>query len=117
MTLGKLTTGTKKHLSQESENMARRTPGNQTKHDRKAGQIAQSYRRDNWYVKADISGYSQPSLINGRRPDVHATKQGITHIIEVETPDTVDTDKDQHDAFRRYANQRPNTEFFLKVTD
>ena len=91
----------------------RRSKRRQTKHDEKVAQIARSYHRKGWKVKADLPEYSKPSPIgkNKRIPDVVATRPGTRHIIEVETKDTVDAHKDQRSTFKRSASQRRRTKY------
>jgi len=93
--------------------MAKRSGEQQTKHDRKAAQIARQFERDGWSVQADLPGYAQPDPVGVNRhvPDVVATKAGATRIIEVETPETMEADTEQHEAFRRSAAQRRRTSF------
>lgn len=96
--------------------MARRTPKQQSKHDRKVRQVANSLRRDGWRVEADIPGFDRPGGIgkDGRILDVLATKRGAERIIEVETQRTVRTDSDQHATFRRSAGQKPRRSFKIE---
>ena len=62
-------------------------------------------------VSADIPGYSRPGAISGKYPDIVATKNGAKKIIEVETADSYDKDRDQRRAFRDYADRHENTSF------
>jgi hypothetical protein len=97
--------------------MAKRTAARQTKHDAKVKQIAKQLQGQGYKVKADLPGYPSPTPIGkGRRvPDIEAKKGARRKIIEVETPETVKSDKEQHAAFRRSAAQRPNTSFNMEV--
>lgn len=96
--------------------MAKRTPQKQKKHDKRVKQIADRLKRKGWNVKADIEGYEQPDAIgkDKRIPDIEATKKGATRLIEVETEDTMQTDKEQHGTFRRSAAQRKRTSFEIE---
>ena len=55
----------------------------------------------------------RPDTVRGYRPDVVATKGRERKIIEVETPDSVDSarDRGQQAAFRQAAKQSKNTSF------
>ena len=85
-----------------------------SKHDRKVRRIAAAYLGRGYSVRADLSDYQRPKPIRGRIPDVVATKGKTMKIIEVETPDSFRSDKDQRDILRDYAKQRRRTTF--KVT-
>ena len=99
----------------EVNNMARRK-SEQSKHNQVVKREAKIYERKGWKVQADLPGYSKPPQIGGRRPDIRATKPGTTHIMEIETPSTMKSDKAQHSTFRRHAGQKPRTKFILKKT-
>jgi hypothetical protein len=94
----------------------KRSTGSQSKHDKKVKEVAQDLQKKGYKVKADIPGFDQPSPIgkNNRVPDIEATKGNRTKLIEVETKDTISTDKAQQSTFRRSAAQKPNTTFEVK---
>ncbi|MGB5925567.1 MAG: hypothetical protein WBH01_05675 [Dehalococcoidia bacterium] len=99
--------------------MAKRTASRQTKHDTKVRQIARQLQGQGYKVRADLPGYPSPTPIGkGRKvPDIQAKKGGRCKIIEVETPETVERDKEQHNAFRRSAAQKSNTSFKIEVAE
>ena len=80
--------------------------------------MADRLKNQGYDVDADVDGYTQPSTINGYRPDVIAVKDGKTKIIEIETPDSVDStrDKKQQNAFRKAADKNSDTSFQRYVT-
>jgi len=96
--------------------MAKRSSFGQNKHNVKVKQIAERLRRRGWHVKADITDFEQPDPIGGKRkiPDIVAKKSGSKRIIEVETPETIAKDKDQHETFRRSAAQQRRTSFEIE---
>lgn len=96
-----------------------RNKKSQSKHDREVVRIATELENKGFKVKADIPGYSQPSTIGGYRPDVVAKKGKQRRIIEVETPDSVDSARDQKQqkAFRNAATRSQNTTFRRTITD
>lgn len=96
--------------------MAKRSSFGQNKHNVKVKQIAERLRRKGWYVKADITDFEQPDPIGSRCkiPDIVAKKSGAKRIIEVETPETMGKDKEQHGTFRRSAAQQPRTSFEIE---
>lgn len=99
--------------------MAKRTSSKQTKHDTKVNQIAKQLQRQGYEVRADLPGYPCPAPIGkGKRvPDIEAKRGARRKIIEVETPETVERDKEQHTVFRRSAAQKRNTSFKIEVTE
>ncbi len=96
--------------------MAKRKSKQASKHDKKVRQIAQQLKKDGWNVKADLSGFDKPDPIGkkGHIPDISATKAGAERIIEVETKDTLQSDKKQQATFRRRAAQKPRTSFRIE---
>ena len=93
--------------------MANRTTERQTKHDKKVSEEANDYANKGYKVWADLKGWGMPSERNGYRPDVVAKSSVKEIIVEVETDDSIETDKDQISAFKKYAEARPNVEFKL----
>jgi hypothetical protein len=91
----------------------------QSTHDRRVRQEAERLRRNGWNVRADLPGYRKPYPIGqgGVTPDVEAVKSGRRKLIEVETPNSVKADKDQHSTLCRSAAQKSNTTFKIVVTD
>lgn len=98
--------------------MAKRSSNQKSKHDKKVKQIAQKLINEGWQVQADLLGYDKPDPIGKYKkiPDIRARKAGAEHIIEVETPETIQSDKKQHETFRRSAAQKPRTTFKLEET-
>lgn len=87
-------------------------------HDNRVRREVAKLNSERWDIQADLPGYESPDPIgkDNRVPDILATKGNKVKIIEVETPDTVDSHKDQQATFRRSAAQRQNAEFELIVT-
>ena len=99
--------------------MAKRPRRSQSKHDAEVRSEAKKLKDQGYDVKADVSGYLQPDTIGGFRPDAVGTKGKEKKIIEVETPDSVDSARDtkQQEAFRKSAKRSKSTTFRRKVTD
>jgi hypothetical protein len=95
--------------------MTKRSTRQQTKHDRGVQKSAEFYEKQGFKVAADIKDYSKPNSINGRRPDVIATKGKREIIVEVETKDSIGKDKGQQQTFQTYADKHNNTRFRTKV--
>ena len=91
----------------------------QSKHDARVRELARRYENQGFDVKADVGGFSKPGTIGGYRPDVVAQKGQERKIVEVETPDSVDSARDvkQQQAFRQAANRSVNTTFRRDTTD
>jgi Holliday junction resolvase len=96
--------------------MPKRSSQGQRKHDTKVKQLANSLKRKGWKVKADIEGFDQPDSIGNKNriPDITAQKGGAKKIIEVETSDTINKDRKQHETFRRSAGQQNRTTFEIE---
>lgn len=84
--------------------MGKRTPDKQSIHDNVVKKIAESWKKDGWTVKADLKDWDLPSQIGKYIPDIEA-KKIITRICEVETEETLETDKEQQDAFEKYCKE------------
>lgn len=99
--------------------MAKRPIRSQSKHDAEVSREAKKLENQGYDVKADIRGYPQPDTIGGFRPDVVGKKGKERKIIEVETPESVDSarDKKQQQAFRKSAKRSKSTTFRRTVTD
>jgi len=100
--------------------MAKRTGPEQSSHDRKVRELARQYKKEGYSVKADgVRGYKRPAAIgvHKRRPDIEATtKAGSRVIVEVETPSSLVTDKEQMKTFARHAAHKSRTKFHVVVT-
>lgn len=96
-----------------------RSKRSRSKHDAKVGKVARKLEWQGFKIQADISGYSRPDTIGGYRPDVVGRKGREKKIVEVETPDSVDSARDtkQQQAFRREAKRSEHTTFRREVTE
>ena len=101
----------------QKEDAMARSGASQSRHDREVRTVAKSHERLGYDVKADVRGYPRPSTIAGYRPDVIATKGATRKIVEVETPDSVDSarDKAQQSAFQRAARRSRGTTFQRRI--
>ena len=95
-----------------------RGQSSQSKHDRKVREIAKDYEARGYDVFADVGSYPQPPTIGGRRPDVVARKSGQETIVEVETPDSVNSPRDiaQQGAFLRAARRSEKRHYKRIIT-
>ena len=90
-----------------------RTKKTQSKHDALVAKLAEQLKTQGHDVKADVSGFPKPETFSGLRPDIIAKKGGKRKILEVETPDSLDTARDlkQKRAFQSVAkrsNRKPS---------
>lgn len=94
-----------------------RKKASQSKHDAKVRDVANTFKTQGYKVSADVNGFPQPGSISGYRPDVVAQKGNQRKIVEVETPDSVNStrDKAQHNAFRQAAKKSENTTFTRRI--
>ena len=83
--------------------MAKRSSSGQSAHDREVLKVVRQLKRDGWDVSADLPAFPKPAPIGaeGRIPDVEAHKRGHRKLVEVETPESLETDRDQQETFRR----------------
>ena len=86
---------------------------NQAVHDRCVESLARRLSLDGWMVEAHVSAWPKPAYIGEFMPDIRARRDGSTRVIEMETMDTLISDADQQDAFRRYAAETPGVVFML----
>lgn len=95
----------------------KRTKRAQTCHNGSVLRRAVGLEANGWSVKADISGFKRPPVLNGARPDIIAKKGKKIRIIEVETPNTRFSDRPQHRKLREYAKTHKRTEFNVRTCD
>lgn len=100
--------------------MAKRSGYRQTCHDNAVSRSAGQFISYGWKVQADISGYPRPSTLTvdgvSKRPDIIAIKGREMQIIEWETPESVDKDREQHRVLRTWA-RRNGANFHVRVCD
>lgn len=99
-------------------------------HNKEVLRLAKHYSKEGFDVKADLVGWPSPKKINGRKPDIIATKEFSQRtkegnifprvkkiIIEVETVGSVNDPhaKSQAIAFRKAEREEADTEFILKI--
>ena len=96
-----------------------RSQKSQSKHNAKVREIAEKLKKQGFDIQADIPGYAQPNTIGGYRPDVVGTKGKEKKIHEVETPDSVNSARDQKQqkAFRQAAKRSKNITFKKTISE
>ena len=96
--------------------MGKRTTERQSDHDKCVSNKANEWKSDGWTVKADLEGWDKPSEIGGFIPDIEA-KKSITRICEVETEETLETDKEQWETFKKYCDDHVGYIFYLYIAE
>lgn len=93
-----------------------RSKRSQTKHDSTIRKIAKEYKEKGYKVEADLKRMGRPAAIEGLRPDIWVRKRGHETIIEVETPDSIDSRRDlqQQKAFKSWS-QGSRTRHYRRV--
>ena len=76
------------------EDMSRSKRG-QAEHDREVRKVANEYLEKGYKVLADLPNWEQPDTIKGVRPDLSVKKKGHETLIEVETPESVESARDE----------------------
>ncbi len=97
----------------------KRPERSQSAHNAEVRRQAKDFEERGYDVQADVSGFPQPDTIGGMRPDVVAKKGKRREIVEVETPNSVDSARDQRQqkAFRQAAKRAKGTTFRRVITD
>lgn len=99
--------------------MGTRNKTNQSKHNKMVTEIVKAATKRGVPKKniwADLKNFNKPSEIRRHIPDVKIKEGKKIHLTEVETPETLEEDKPQRDAFRKYADNHPNVTFRTVVT-
>jgi len=95
--------------------MGDRTKSGQRQHDQAVLNWVQQMKTAGFKVKADLPNIPKPVKIGGDIPDAVATKGKIIKVLEVETPDSMVSDKEQRAKFRNWASQSDLRTFFTKI--
>ncbi|MEA3494343.1 MAG: hypothetical protein U9R38_08200 [Candidatus Margulisiibacteriota bacterium] len=95
--------------------MPKRSKKGKSNHDKAVSRSAEWYKGQGFKVKADIKGWKKPKTIGGYIPDLIAKKGKKEIVLEVETPQTVEKDHDQWQAFKEYADRKRQREARKKI--
>jgi len=96
-----------------------RSKKGQAEHDRQVRQVANKYLKKGYKVLADFPGWEQPDTIKGVRPDLRVRKKGHETLIEIETPESVETARDekQKKAFKQWSEKSQHMHFRRIITE
>ena len=95
--------------------MPHRTKTGQKTHDTEVSKWAKGKEKEGFDVTADLPGWEKPPKIKGVIPDALAKKGLEKKVLEVETPQTLEKDKEQREKLREWADDGKDRTFFTKV--
>lgn len=95
-----------------------RTKKGQAEHDREVRRVANEYLRKGYTVLADLPNWEQPDTIKGVRPDLTVRKKGHETLIEIETPESVESKRDekQKKMFKQWSEKSEHRHFRRIIT-
>ncbi|MEW6374739.1 MAG: hypothetical protein AB1502_02985 [Thermodesulfobacteriota bacterium] len=75
--------------------------------------------RKGYTVLADLPGWEQPETIKGLRPDLRVRKKGHETLIEIETPESVESARDekQKKVFKQWSAKSEHRHFRRIITE
>ena len=85
-------------------------------HDQLVRRLAVNLVRNGFSVTADVEGFPRPPVFGRSRPDIWARNSSSALMIEVETPESLIPDAEQHRSLRWEAS-RHQAVFRIHVTD
>jgi len=96
-----------------------RSKKGQAEHDREVKRVANEYFKKGYKVLADFPGWEQPDTIKGMRPDLRVRKKGHETLIEVETPESVESARDekQKKVFKQWSEKSQHMHFRRVITE
>jgi hypothetical protein len=68
---------------------------NKVEHNREVRKVANEYLKKGYKVLADLPNQERPDTVKGVRPDLSVKKKGHETLIEVETPESVESARDE----------------------
>ena len=95
--------------------MQKRTKTGQRKHDEGVLRSAKWYKNHGFKTEADLPGWNKPKKIGGFIPDLIAKRGKKEVILEYETENTNELDKDQQKAFKEYSKKGKGRIFKKKI--
>lgn len=95
-----------------------RSKRGQMEHDREVGKVANEYLKKGYKVLADLPGWEQPDTIRGVRSDLRVRKKGHETLIEIETPESEESKRDerQKKIFRQWRERSQQKHFRRIIT-
>jgi hypothetical protein len=99
--------------------MMNRSKRRQAEHDQEVRRLANEYKNKGYNVEADLPNWDQRGTIRGVRPDLRVRKQGHETLIEVETPESEESKRDekQKKIFKQWSKGSEQKHFRRIVTE
>ncbi len=73
-------------------------------HDACVLKIAETLKKENWEVNANLEGWNKPRKVGAEVPDIEAKKEGcLTRICQVATPEMFQGDKKRYLELKNYS--------------
>ena len=96
-----------------------RSKRSQSRHNGLVRRLAKEYKAKGYKIEADIKGYDQPRTVRGLRPDLMVEKSGHKTLIEVETPDSLGSKRDekQQQVFKNWSTGSSMKHYRRVMTD
>jgi len=96
-----------------------RSKKGQAEHDMEVRKAANEYLKKRYKVLADLPNWEQPDTIKGVRPDLSVKKKGHETLIEIETPESVESARDekQKKAFKQWSERSQHKHFRRIITE
>jgi hypothetical protein len=100
------------------EDMSRSKRG-QAEHDREVRKVANEYLKKGYKVLADLPNQERPDTVKDVRPDLSVKKKGHETLIEVETPESVESARDekQKKVFKQWSERSQDRHFRRIITE
>src|SRR4030043_1500018 len=96
-----------------------RSKKGQAEHDREVRKVANEYLKRGYKVLADLPNQERPDTVKGVRPDLSVKKKGHETLNEVETPESVESARDekQKKAFKQWSERSEHKHFRRIITE
>ena len=96
-----------------------RSKKGQAEHDREVRKVANEYLEKGYKVLADLPNQERPDTVKGVRPDLRVRKKGHETLIEVETPESVESARDekQKKVFKQWSERSQDRHFRRIITE
>ena len=96
-----------------------RSKRGQTEHDREGRKVANESLKKGYKVLADLPNQERPDTVKGVRPDLSVKKKGHETLIEIETPESLESARDekQKKAFKQWSEKSEHRHFKRIITE
>ena len=96
-----------------------RSKKGQAEHDREVRKVANEYLEKGYKVLADLPNQERPDTVKGLRPDLSVKKKRHETLIEIETPESVESARDEKykKAFEEWSERSEHKHFRRIITE